>query len=74
MQLENEVHQVMAVMEADTGKLLNYRQLISSTKFRKAWSLLLANEFGKLAIGIGGQKKPPTLSNSSTNTRYLQTR
>jgi hypothetical protein len=43
--LENEVHQAMAVMDADTGKLLNYRQLIRSTKYRKAWSLSSANEF-----------------------------
>jgi hypothetical protein len=31
--LENEVHQAMAVMDADTGKLLNYRQLMQSTKY-----------------------------------------
>ena len=28
--LENEVNQAMAVMDADTGKLLNYRQLMRS--------------------------------------------
>ncbi len=31
--LENEVHQAMAVMDADTGKLLNYCQLMRSTKY-----------------------------------------
>ena len=30
--LENEVNQAMAVMGADTGKLLNYIQLMRSTK------------------------------------------
>jgi hypothetical protein len=59
-QLENEVHQAMAVMDADTGKLLNYCQLIESTKYRDAWSLSLANEFGRLANGVGGRIKNPT--------------
>jgi hypothetical protein len=44
--LENEVHQVLAVMDADTGKLLNYRQLVRSTKYKKAWCLSSANKFG----------------------------
>jgi hypothetical protein len=41
--LENEVHQAMAIIDADTGKLLNYRQLMRSTKYRQEWSLLSAN-------------------------------
>jgi hypothetical protein len=47
-------------MDADTGKLLNYRQLMRSTKYKKAWSLSSANEFGRLANGIGGRIKNPT--------------
>jgi hypothetical protein len=50
----------MAVMDSDTGKLLNYRQLMQSTKYRKAWSLSSANEFGRLANGIGVRIKNPT--------------
>jgi hypothetical protein len=50
----------MAVMDADTGKLLNYRQFMRSTKYRQAWSLSLANKFGRLANGIGGRIKNPT--------------
>ena len=50
----------MAFMDADTGKLLNYRQLMRSTKYREAWSLSSANEFGRLANGIGGRIKNPT--------------
>ncbi len=50
----------MAVMDADTGKLLNYRQLMRSTKYRKAWSLSSANKFGVLANGISGRIKNPT--------------
>jgi hypothetical protein len=55
--LENEVQHAMAVMDTDTGKLLNCRQLMRSTKYRQAWSLSLANEFGRLANGIGGRIK-----------------
>ena len=33
--IENEVHQAMAVMDADTGKLLNYRQLRRDPKYSK---------------------------------------
>jgi hypothetical protein len=50
----------MAVMDKDTGKLLNYRQLMSSPKYKTARSLSAANKFGKLANGIGGCIKNPT--------------
>jgi hypothetical protein len=70
-QLENEVHQAMAVMDADTQKLLNYHQLMRSTKYRDAWSLSSANEFGWLANGVGGRIKiQPTPFNSSINMKY----
>ena len=49
----------MAVMDTDTGKLLNYRQLMRSTKYRELWSLSSANEFGRLANGISGRIKNP---------------
>jgi hypothetical protein len=52
----------MAVMDKDTGKLLNYRQLMNSPKYKKAWSLSTANKFGQLANAndIGGCIKNPT--------------
>ncbi len=50
----------MAVMDKDTGKLLNYRQLMNSPKCKKVWSLSAANRFGQLANGIGGRIKNPT--------------
>ncbi len=59
-QLENEVHQAMAVMDADTGKLLNYCELMQSTKYQDGWSLSSANKFGRLANGVGGCIKNPT--------------
>jgi hypothetical protein len=36
----------MAVMDKDMGKLLNYRQLRNSPKYKKAWSISAANKFG----------------------------
>ena len=56
-QLENDVHQVLAVMDADTGNLLNYRQLMKDLKYKKNWSTSSANEFGRLANGSGKQIK-----------------
>ena len=44
--LENEVHQAMAVMDAETGKLLNYKKLMRDPKYKKRWSVSSANEFG----------------------------
>jgi hypothetical protein len=69
----------MAVMDADTSKLLNYRQLMRSMKYREAWSFSSANEFGRLANGIGGRIKNstnihrvhmPTQSTNRTDERH----
>jgi len=59
-QIENEVHQAMAIMDEETGQLLNYRQLLRSAKYKKQWSISSANEFGRLANGIGHRIKNPT--------------
>ena len=59
-QLENEVYQVMAVMDAEKGKLLNYRQLMRNPKYKKQWSRSSANTFGRLANGVGRRIKNPT--------------
>ena len=58
--LENEVHQSMAVMDADTSKLLNYRQLMRDPEYKKKRSTSSANEFGRLANGVGGRINNPT--------------
>ena len=55
--IENEVHQAMAVMDANSGKMLNYRQLMKDPKYRRDWSISSANEFGRLANGVGGRIK-----------------
>ena len=43
--LENEVHKAMAVMDAETGKLVNYKQLMRNPKYKKKWGISSANEF-----------------------------
>ena len=58
--MENEVHQAVAVMDKQTGKLMNYRQLLNHPEYKKGWNLSSANEFGRLANGIGGRTKNPT--------------
>ena len=44
--VENEVHQELAVLDAETGKMLNYRQLMRHPTYKKSWQLSSANEFG----------------------------
>ena len=56
-QMENEVHEALAVMDAETGKVLNYWQLMQSLKHNETWSKLSSNEFGRLANGVGGRIK-----------------
>ena len=58
--LENEVNQALAVMDKETGKMLNYRNLIRLPKYKEIWSRSSANEFGRLANGVGGRIKNPT--------------
>ena len=50
----------MAVMDEQTGRLLNYKQLIRYPKYKKNWSTSSANEFGRLDNGGGGRIKNPT--------------
>jgi hypothetical protein len=47
--------QAAPVLDVDTGKLLEYRALLKHPKFRAAWSTSAANEFGRLAQGVGGR-------------------
>ena len=58
--IKNEVHHAMAVMDEETRQLLNYIQLLRSAKFKKQWSISSANEFGRLASGVGNRIKNPT--------------
>ena len=44
-------------MDKTSGKMLNYRQLIRHPDYKGPWSLSSANEFGRLANGVGGRIK-----------------
>ena len=46
-----------SVLDQDTGKLLEYRQLLKDPKFKQIWTRSAADEFGRLAQGIGGRIK-----------------
>ena len=65
---QNKAMEALAVMDADTGTMMNYRQLIQSKKHKEVWSKSSANEFGRLANGVGGRVK-------GTNTiKFIQKR
>eukprot|EP00804_Cyclotella_cryptica_P028276 CCRYP_014613-RA/>CCRYP_014613-RA protein AED:0.37 eAED:0.37 QI:0/0/0/1/0/0/4/0/451 len=53
----NQVHAAFPVLDPETGQLLEYRQLLRHPKFKEAWSISAANEFGRLAQGIKGRVK-----------------
>ena len=56
-QLKEHYDLANAVLDMDTGELLEYRQLLKHPKFAKDWNISAANEFGRLAQGIKGRVK-----------------
>jgi hypothetical protein len=52
-----QVHAVFLVLDPETGQILEYRQLLRHPKFKEAWNISAANEFGWLAQGIKGRVK-----------------
>ena len=54
-QAKLEVHTDVAnaVLDHETGKMMNYRDLLRHPKYREDWSKSSANEFGRLAQGVG---------------------
>ena len=55
--MENKVKQALAVMDKDTGRLLNYLKLIRNPKYTKEWKISAANKFGPLTQGVGSHIK-----------------
>jgi hypothetical protein len=51
----NSLHQANSVMHPVTGVAMEYRQLIKDPLTKEAWLLSSANEFGRLAQGVGGR-------------------
>ena len=48
---------VHSVMDLETGKMLNYKDLLKHPKLGPDWQVSGANEFGRLAQGVGGRIK-----------------
>ena len=46
-----------AIFDEDSGKTLKYRALLMHPKYRDAWTHSSANEFGRLAQGVGTRIK-----------------
>ncbi len=46
-----------AVLDQETSELLEYRRLLKHTCFKEVWNRSTADEFGRLAQGIGGRIK-----------------
>jgi hypothetical protein len=42
-QMEIEVHKALAIIDAESGKVSNYRQLMQSQKHKETWSISSAN-------------------------------
>ena len=55
--VEQDIERALAVMDHDSGKMMNYHQLRKHPKYNKAWTTSSANEFGRLASGVGGRVK-----------------
>jgi hypothetical protein len=55
--VEQDIERALAVMDHDSSKMMNYRQLRQHPKYTKAWTTSSANEFGRLASGVGGRVK-----------------
>lgn len=45
--------QIQTVVDMETGELFEYLKLLTHLRFNKAWSMSVANVFGRLAQGIG---------------------
>ena len=52
---QRKTEQANPVFDFKTGELLEYRQLLHHPKYKEAWNRAGANEFGRLAQGIGGR-------------------
>ena len=49
----NNTERAQLVHDAETGEYLNYRQLLRDPKHKDRWEKSSANEFGRLAQGVG---------------------
>ncbi len=61
---QEQRERVQLIRDNKTGEYLNYRQLILNPKHKEIWNKSAANEFGRLAQGVGGRVK-------TTNTIFF---
>ncbi len=54
---EQDIERALTVIDHESGKMMNYRQLRKLPKYNKAWTTSSANKFGRLASGVGGRVK-----------------
>jgi hypothetical protein len=54
-QAHNPITMANAVINEDTGAILEYRHLIQDDTTFPVWNKAAANEFGRLAQGVGGR-------------------
>jgi hypothetical protein len=58
MQLRSEQRErAQLIYDKASGEYLKYRQLMRDPKYKETWSTSAANEFGRLAQGVGGRFK-----------------
>ena len=63
------LHSAFPVLDADTGEVLEYRQLRKHPKHTETWTTSYANELGRLCQGIGrGTQGPSNQRVAGTNT------
>ena len=61
----------MAVIDTDTGKLLNYRQLMRGPTYKKNRSISSGNELDWLANKVAGRMKPLTNTINFIQRKYI---
>jgi hypothetical protein len=57
MQQPVQLKIAMPVLDQETGKLLEYRELLVHPRYKDVWNRSAADEFGRLAQGIKGRVK-----------------
>ena len=48
------------MLNAISGQMLNYWQLMKHPEFKETWTRSSANKFGRIFQGVGSQTKKPT--------------
>jgi hypothetical protein len=70
LKVEQDVKQALAVMDQDSGKMMNYRKLLKHPKFSKAWSSHpQTNLVNSPTVLADASKTPQAQYNSSMTTR-----